>query len=86
MMSLNESILLLHGLCFKDVTMMNVLLQDITYRCFCKQNSSSAHLVVCSPNNLRTYTLLIKYLTVCPPESGSLETEIQKSESNRSAR
>ena len=41
----------------------------------CTQNSSSVHLAVCSLNNLKTYTLLIRYLVVFPPESGSLETE-----------
>ena len=66
--------------------MMNVLLQGIKYHCFCTPNSFSAHLPVCSLNNLRIYTLLIRYLTVCPLESGSLETGIQKSESDGSAR
>ena len=34
------------------------------------------YLAMFSLNNLRTYALLIRYLIVCPPDSGSLETGI----------
>ena len=44
------------------------------------QNSSAAHLAVCSLSNLRTHTLLIRYLILCPSGSGRLETGIQGSE------
>ena len=52
----------------------------------CTQKSSSAHLAMWSLNNLRTYTLILRYLAVCSSKSGSLETGIQGSESDGSAR
>ena len=51
-----------------------------------KQRCPALCLAECSLNNLRSYTLLIRYLNVHSPESGSLETGLQGSESDGSAR